>query len=46
MALAKSSVAVLRFFGGGADTLGRTHSEMLAYSNDRLEECHDWVQVR
>jgi hypothetical protein len=37
--------AVLRFYiHGGLDPLGRTHAEMMAYSLDRMEECHDYVQ--
>ena len=29
---------------GGRDPLGRTHDEMLQYSMDRMEECHDYIQ--
>ena len=32
---------IVSFFHGGRDPLHRTHDEMLAYSLDRMEECHD-----
>jgi len=36
----------LRFYVlGGKDDLGRTHEEMMAYSDDRCEGCHDWIQT-
>ena len=43
-ALARSFIPVIAFFHGGEDPLGRTFAEMLAYSFDRMEECHDYVQ--
>ena len=33
--------SIIAFFHGGKDPLNRTHDEMLAYSLDRMEECHD-----
>ena len=41
---AARGAAILDFFHGGVDPLGRTHDEMLAYSLERMEECHDYVQ--
>ena len=35
---------VVKFFHGEKDPLGRTYDEMLDYSLDRMEECHDYVQ--
>jgi hypothetical protein len=36
---------ILRFYiGGGEDPLGRTHEEMINYTDARMEQCHDYVQ--
>jgi len=35
---------VIQYFHGGRDPLGRTHDEMVSYSLERMEECHDYVQ--
>ena len=42
--LSTSEVPVIAFLHGGLDPLGRRFDEMLAYSDDRMEECHDYVQ--
>lgn len=42
---ASHAVPILRFYiDGGLDPLDRTHDEMLNYTDERMEECHDYVQ--
>jgi len=40
----QSEAPVVKFFHGEKDPLGRTHDEMMSYSFERMEECHDYVQ--
>ena len=35
---------LVRFFAGGADDQGRTHAEILAWDDARLEQVHDYIQ--
>lgn len=35
---------LVRFFSGGADDAGRTHAEILAWDDERLEQVHDYIQ--
>ena len=35
---------LVRFFRGGANDAGRTHDEILAWDDGRLEQVHDYIQ--
>ena len=39
-----SGVPILVFYHGGEDMYGRSLAEMLAYDDEKMEECHDYVQ--
>lgn len=36
---------IIRFYiNGEADPMGRTYASMMYFTEERMEECHDWIQ--